>query len=840
MRGQGQLVAIAGESGAGKTAVVEQFVAERCGNARVLSAMCDPLDTPRPLGPIRDVADALTDGSRRMLVDAEHAYDIFEAVLDDLSAEPTILVIDDLHWADQGTINFLRFTLRRIHRRPLLAIGMAREEEVGISHPLRILLSDIARSGSAQLVALPPLTLDGVTELAGERSVDAAWLHRVTGGNAFFVTEMLDHEDDDLPATVRDAVLGRTVGLDDSSWDLLNLLSCSPEAIPDYLLAGLGVTIAPLRCLHEAHLIQRTTRGVAFRHDLCRLAIASVIPPGAEPALHERMMAAYEQAGRTDPAVITHHALGAGDQRRIRQAAMEAGKTSSRSGAHRQAAQFYSIAMESGGPLPPAAEAELLELLAAEHYLTDQLGDAIDSCQRALQVRMAMGAKVELSADHHALSLYDWYNADGRGADVHAAQAVSVVDGDTSLLDRSGLAALGHAIAMQAYLAMQSSNLPQADALLARAKEIASAAHDPALTVRIEIIAGLCAVANDAETGRDSVLSIMRSAPMHLDDIYSSGYSNLTYLDVEQRRLADAAELLNISLPMTWERDLPVCRVWQLGVRGRLSLLSGDWDDALADVSTVLDMQTAPLTRIWPHLVHGLITMRRGGVDQLTQAWSLALSNGEPVRVMPVATALVERAWLKGDGDVDISGYRQLLDTTVASGLEWARGELAMWLRRLEPSVDADGVAAPYRLYLDGDIEAAAAEFERVGTVYEAAVALTETGIDDCARRGLDMLDRMGADAVADKLRLDLRAAGMKGVPTRRNSTTLRNPAGLTRRQLEVLQRLDDGMTNSELAAKLYLSAKTVDHHVSAILNKLDVANRREAVRRGRELGIIA
>ncbi len=840
--GEGQLVVVSGESGAGKTAFVEQFVAGRSDSARLLSAMCDPLDTPRPLGPVRDIADALTEGARRMLTDAEHPYDIFDAVLADLGAEPTILAIDDLHWADQGTIDLLRFVLRRIHRRPLMVIGMARDEEVGTSHPLRTLLADIARSGSARLVPLPPLSTEGVRELVAGRPVDAERLHRTTGGNAFFVTEMLDYVGGDLPTTVRDAVLGRTVGLDESEWDVLNLLSCSPEAIPDYLLAGLGVPLAPLQRLRDAHLIRRTARGVAFRHDLCRLAVASVMPPGAEPRLHLRMLAAYEAAGRTDPAVMTHHALGAGDQQRIRMAAIDAGKTAARSGAHRQAAEFYRIAMESGSELAAGQEAELLELLAAEYYLTDQLDDAIDACQRALRVRQMTGMTAELSADHHALAVYDWYNADRRGADEHAANAVTVVDGDATSLSPSALSSLGHAFAMQAYLAMQSNDLAHSASLLTHAKEIASAAKDPALSVRVEIIEGICSVIAGEDTGRDAVLTIMRSAPKHLDEIYSSGYSNLTYLDVEQRRLTDAAELLNITIPMTWERDLPICRVWQLGARGRLSLLSGDWDDALADAATVLDVQTAPLARTWPNLIRGLILLRRNGDDtgRLAEAWNLARSYGEPVRVLPAAAALIENAWLTGKPVADVAEYKRLLDDANGPGLEWARGELAMWLRRVDPTVDADGVADCYRRYLNRDIRGAASEFERLGTVYEAALALTETGDDGCARRGLDMLDRMGATAVADKVRLDLRAAGMKGVPARRRSTTLRNPAGLTRRQVEVLQRMDHGLTNAELAAQLYLSAKTVDHHVSAILAKLDVANRRDAVRRGRELGIIA
>jgi DNA-binding CsgD family transcriptional regulator len=839
---EGALVVVSGESGAGKTAFVERFLADRTGDARVLSAMCDPLATPRPLGPVHDIADSLSERTRQLLDGAEHPYDIFEAVFADLGAQPTILVIDDLHWADQGTVDLLRFVLRRIHRRQLLVVGTAREEEVGTAHPLRTLLADVARSDSAHLAVLLPLTLEGVRELAADRLADAGWLHQTTGGNAFFVTEMLDHPEGDLPTTVRDAVLGRTIGLDEAAWDVLNLLSCSPEAIPDYLLADLGVTLDPLRRLHDAHLIRRTARGVAFRHDLCRLAVASVLPPGAEPQLHLRMLAAYEAAGRTDPAVMTHHALGAGDQRRIRLAAMDAGRTAARSGAHRQAAEFYCIAMESGGKLSAAAEAELLELLAAEYYLTDQLDDAIDACQRALSARKLMGATAELSADHHALAVYGWYNADRRGADEHAAQAVTVVDCDADSLGSLALVSLGHAFAMQAYLAMQSNDLRHAASMLARAKEIAMAAGDPALSVRIEIIEGICAVIAGDEAGRDAVLAIMSSAPRHLDEIYSSGYSNLTYLDVEQRRLAEAAELLSVSIPMTVERDLPICRVWQLGARGRLSLLTGDWDDALADAAIVLDGPTAPLARTWPNLIRGLITLRRNGegIDQLTEAWNLARSYGEPVRVLPVAAVLVEYAWLTGKPDENVAVYKRLLDDARGAGLEWARGELAMWLRRLDPTVEADLVAAPYRLYLDGDVQGAAAEFERLGTPYEAALALTETGDEACARRGLDMLDRMGATVVADKVRLDLRASGMKGVPARRRRSTLGNPVGLTSRQVDVLRLLEGGLTNAELATRLYLSAKTVDHHVSAILTKLDVANRRDAVRRGRELGIIA
>jgi hypothetical protein len=284
LAGEGVVAVVSGESGAGKTVLVERFLADRGGGTRVLAATCDPLATPRPLGPIHDIADALSAGTRRALEEAEHSYDIYEAVFADLGAEPTIFVIDDMHWADQGTVDLLRFVLRRIHRRRLLVIGMSRDEEVDTAHPLRTLLADVARSASACLITMWPLSRHAVRELAADRAVDVDWLHRSTGGNAFFVTEMLDCQEGDLPTSVRDVVLGRTVGLDESAWDVLNLLSCSPEAIPDHLLPSLGVTLDPLRRLHDAHLVRRTPRGVAFRHDLCRLAVCQCPSAGRRTA----------------------------------------------------------------------------------------------------------------------------------------------------------------------------------------------------------------------------------------------------------------------------------------------------------------------------------------------------------------------------------------------------------------------------------------------------------------------------------------------------------------------------------------------------------------------------
>jgi DNA-binding CsgD family transcriptional regulator len=275
-----------------------------------------------------------------------------------------------------------------------------------------------------------------------------------------------------------------------------------------------------------------------------------------------------------------------------------------------------------------------------------------------------------------------------------------------------------------------------------------------------------------------------------------------------------------------------------------LALLVGDWDASLQDANAVLEAPSAPLARTWPHLVRGLLDLRRSGegTGDLDAAWALAQRFGEMIRLLPACAALAERVWLTGCEDERLAIGRDLLAADVRTGLEWARGDLAIWMRRLDPALEApdlESLAEPYRLQLNGEHRAAAECWASLSAPYEQAMALVDTGDAGEARAGLDLLDRLGADAVAAKVRRQLRTRGVGAVPSRRRSSTLHNTAGLTVREIEVLRLLEIGLTNAELAERLYISRKTVDHHVSAIISKLHVRNRREAVRVGRELKLV-
>lgn len=531
--GRGGFVFVNGEAGAGKTSLVQHFTSQLASDVRVLWGACDPLDTPRPLGPFHDMASELAPSTVSELHGGRHPHDMFQAICDDLRERPGVLVVDDLHWADQGTVDLLRFALRRIESTGSLVVGTVRDDELGVDHPLRMLLGDAARSARAATVSLVPLSVEAIERLADGRPVDAAGLRERTGGNAFFVTELLAHAGGDLPATVRDAILARTAGLSEDAWDLLHLLACAPEAIPDALLPRLGVGFPPLRRLHEIGLIRRGARGVAFRHDLCRMAVVSVMPPGAEPALHARLLEALESAG-ADPAVLAHHAVGAGDATAILRHAVAAGRASARSGAHTQAAQFFERALERALMAPAAEQAALLEAVASEYYLIDRLEDAIVASTRALRLREAADDPRGVSANHHALAVYHWYNAERPAAEVHARAAVDVYAGrDVPDGDR---AVLGHAYAMQAFLAMHASDVDSAGELIDAAHRTATGAiDDPTIGVRVALIGGLLGVVAGDPTSRHGVVSVLDRAGDDYDDVYSSGYSNLGYLDVEQR-----------------------------------------------------------------------------------------------------------------------------------------------------------------------------------------------------------------------------------------------------------------------------------------------------------------
>jgi DNA-binding CsgD family transcriptional regulator len=835
--GPGAFLLVAGESGIGKTWLTASFAREHVPDEQLLWGICDPLTTPRPLGPLHDVVDRLPPVVRSALESAGHGYQVFPEVHRALSESSYVLVVDDVQWADEASLELLRHLLRRVDRTRSVVIGTYRDDEIGADHPLVPLLGDVARSPSASTVHLRPLTPTGVAAMLVDTDLDADDVHEVTRGNCFFVSEVASSAGGALPTTVRDAVVARTQHLTAEQRSVLMLLAVAPETISDRVLHELGVDLVALRAFAQCGLVERSARGLRFRHELGRRAIEATIPAGGGAALHRRLLEALEAVGDSDVAVLTHHAVAAGDEERARRYAVQAAELASRSSSHLSAVEFYRIALDRSRAQPASVQAELRERLSIELYLTDQLDEAIAVCSEAVALRESAGDRESAGADACLLSLYRWYDADRVGAEQQASTAVGL------LRDSPEAGRLAVAHATEAYLAYQLGDLDAARRLLDLATTIATDVSDPEVQMRLGVIRGCVALATGDENARADMLRHVEVGMRHgLEEPTSQAFSNITYLDVEQRRFAAAEKMMATSLQFAHDHEQRICVTWQTGARSRLNLLRGNWQAAVEDADRVLECSSAPLGRTWPMITRGLVAVRAGGVDDhiLDDAFELALRISDPLRLLPAAAALLERSWVTG-ADEERAGLVGELAARFAArseGLEWALGDLLVWLRRVGLPVPESDVASPYRLLLGRDAAAAAEEWRRLGARYDEALALLETGEPRDAFRAVEMLDDLGADAVAARARRSLRKQGLTGVPPRSRRTTRANPAGLTSRQLEVLALVGEGASNAAVAERLSISEKTVDHHVSAILQKLGVRSRTEAAHVGRRLGV--
>ncbi|MGY1739496.1 MULTISPECIES: ATP-binding protein [unclassified Blastococcus] len=827
--GRGSLVLVAGEAGIGKTVLLRRFVDGLGERTQPLWGMCDSLSTPRPLGPLRDVAGELGPPVPALLAGAASRFEVFAGVLDALRGRPRVLVVEDLHWADEATFDLVRFLARRIGQLPLLLVVTYRDG-LGVAHPLSAVLGDLVSAPDARRLQLAPLSRGAVAALLDGHRLDPADVHRRTAGNPFFVSQILAQPDSPLPESVRDAVLARVAGLAPSARHSLELLSCTPEPVSGELLAALGISPTTVGVLAATGLLDRRGRGVAFRHEIARSAVLEATAPGGEPALHAAMIAALE-AGGGDPSLLAHHAAAAGDVERVMRYAPAAAAEASASGAHREAVAFYETALRHVGD-DTARRAALLEALSGELYFTDRLADAIAAGERAVELRGALADVVAVGAGHSAISRFAWFAADRAGAERHNRAAVEILSGAD---DRR---ALGFALANTSFLASQRGDGEEARRTGERAAAIAADLGDDVLRSTAGVGLAITRLLGGDVGARAELLAISEAGLRHrLDNLATTPMTNLCHLDVEQGRFADAERSLARGLRISGERDTPICTAWQLGVRARLRLRQGRWDEAEADARAVLTGGDLPLSHLWPHLVLGLLGVRRTGAPgdpHLDALWGLALRLDTPGTLAAAAAALAEQAWITRCPDPRLT--RPLLGELAGrsfAGREVALAPLLRWARRLAD----DGVQQLGPLPAPS---APAADPAEAGEPYEAALARWDAGTPGDLLAALAVLDELDAAAVAALVRARLRDTGVSGVPRGRSPATRANPAGLTARQLDVLGLLADGLSNADIAQRLVISRKTADHHVSAVLAKLDVRSRGQAAALARRLGVRA
>ena len=843
---RGGVALVAGEAGVGKTTLVEHFLGRQGEAVRVLVGRCDPLVTPRALGPLHDLAHAAGGSLAASVTDGAPRERLFEALLGDLRtpARPQVVVVEDAHWADEATMDLLVFLGRRIAETSALLVVTYRDDELEIDHPLRGVLAALGRAGAHRL-AVGPLSEAAVDALARGAGRDATGLHALTGGNALLVSEVLATDGDDVPPTVSDLVLSRYATLPAEARSVVRLVAVVPTRAELWLVEGaLQASVAGVHGAVAAAvargLLVTTGDAVTFRHELLRRAVESSLDELDRRDLNRRVLAVLvADDERVDIARLVHHARAAGDVEATLRYAPDAAERAAAVSAHREAVGHYRAVLAHRDRLAPDARAGLLHRYSTECYLSGLSTEAVAAGQAAVQLLEELGDQERLGAGLRWLSRLHWWDGNRPEAEAAVGRAIGTLEAIGAGHE------LGMAYSSQSQLDMLANHSAPAIGWAERALEIADRLGDAEIRTHALTNIGSARLLAGEPTGRADLERAFEIAEgAGLDDDAARALSNLATCSSDTRDYGNALRDLDRALEYVEARELSGYVQHLLGHRARVRLDQGDWAGAERDATLALAQTVSGGVRVVDGLVPlGLLQARRGEEDAAATLHEAAARTPEGADLQwagPVAAARAEHAWLTGDDAAAVAAATPVLARAVEGAQPWWAGELVLWMWLAGADVgDASAVAPPYRLLVSGEWRAAAAAWEELGCRYHRALALAQGPEGDSAvTEARSLLHARGARHTAARLRRDLRRRGHRRLPRGPNRASAVNSSGLTTRQLDVLALVMRGLTDAEIGDRLSLSSKTVGHHVSAVLAKLRVPSRHEAAEAARRLGI--
>lgn len=829
--GEGRVVLVSGEAGIGKTTLIENFTRHQTRHARILWGACDALFTPRPLGPLHDMA-AQIQGELASLMNAKaDQAAIFSACLQLLQSQPAVIVFEDIHWADEASLDLLKYLGRRIQRTQALLIATYRDDELSLQHPLRLLLGDLATSASTQRIRLTPLSMAAVRLLADSALVDAAVLHRQTGGNPFFVTEVLATEKEGVPPTVRDAVLARAARLSLSGRAALNAAAVIGTRIEPWLLAE--VTRAEAGAIDESlslGILRPQGEMLAFRHELGRQAILNAIPPHQRVFLHQVVLDALQASPLTqnDMTRLAHHAEAAGDREAILSYAPAAARQAAQAGAHRESAALYALALRFADQMQPDEHALILQTYSIECNLTEGQPKAIIALQEALDIWKELQEPLKQGEVLATLAIHLRNNGNNAEAERASRAAIELLE----TLPPSRELALAYRV--QTVLRLANRDIAAAIEWGEKAIALAQRFGDFSVQAMAQVAVGSARLFLDYERGcayLERLLEVARETGQETH--IANTYAYLGACSVELHQFHRAEQYLAEGIDYVSDRVLDIFHHFMFAWQALTSLYLGHWHEAARVTAKLLESPTGSAVRKIPTLVTlGRLYARRGDTDAhkvLEEALRLATQTGTLQHLGWVRAARAEAAWLAGDSKHTAEEARAVYDLAVSRQHPWFTGELAFWRWCAgDEVVLPEWAAEPFALQINGDWRGAATAWETLGCPYERARALAD-GDSEAQIAALAVFEQLGARPMIEITRQKLRAAGIQAIPHGPRAATRENPFGLTNRQVDVLTLLIENLTNAEIAARLHISPKTAGHHVSAVLAKLDVSSREEA-----------
>jgi DNA-binding CsgD family transcriptional regulator/tetratricopeptide (TPR) repeat protein len=828
--GEGFVVLISGEAGIGKTTLVETFLNKIKSKANILWGACDALFTPRPLGPLYDIAAQLKNSLLNLLEKKADRTIIFTRFLQDLqqSELPNLLVMEDVHWADESTLDLIKFLGRRANKINSLFIITYRDDEIVLNHPLRLVLGDISTKKLVK-IKLPALTEKTVNDLAASHGLIN--LYNITSGNPFLITELLNNQNEEVPSTIKDSILTKISRLSLTAKDLVQLVSIIPTRTERWLIDGIITVNDGIleECLNSG-LLKLEEESISFRHELSRMATEESLIESKRRLLNEKVLQLLLKQEKIDNflARIIHHAAKANNKEIIIKYAPDAAKQASMLGSHSLAAEHYKNALRFADSLPMPKRIDLYEERAYECYLTGRIEEGIKACELILDILKSFPDPLREGETYRRLASLLWFSGKEPKSLELLLKAVEILE----KLGPSKQLAMAYSNLSLIYTHRNKS--AQGIKYGEKAIDLARSVNDLETEIHSLNNIGSCKMRDNDDSGESYLVdSLKLSLENNFYEQAGRAYCSLGAKYLWGGNLMEAFNYLSVGLTYCNEKGLDAIGEIMAGDYSKAKLNFGDWDGAI-ELSNLIfkNKNVSAANKIFPLCVIGQIRARRGdpgALKLLEESNYLALKVGEIDRIVTVKGAKAEYYWLQNNLNKVVDELEEIYQSLICSNNIWAIGEIAYWLWKSKKLKKIPKkIAKPYLLQIKGMWKDAADIWDGLNYPFEQARALSE-GDQESMKKALGIFDRLGASVASQMIKQKMREQGVKSIPKGPIKATRKNPAGLTSRQVEVLKLLGMGLSNIEIGNKLYISPKTVDHHISAILVKLNIHSRFEA-----------
>jgi len=841
--GEGNTVLIQGEAGIGKSTLIKQFLERVHNRSLQLVGYCDDLFLPRPLAPLHDIALQCASDLPAFFINDSTWTTLFGAFTKYIlhQTRPVILVFEDIHWADEATLDFIKYFTRRISRFSCLFILTWRDTEVHSHHPLYKVFGDMPATFLTRL-QLPPLSAMAVQQLAQKRNQNGEQVFKISGGNPFFVHELLHSAETGLPQNIRDAVLltyNRESATTRKAWQLLSLM---PEGIelnriqlfpPDFGEA--------LNKSLDKKILSIKNERLMFRHELFRISVTSTLTAIDSSDLCRQMLGVLLPVFKAQHewARIVHYARQAVDEKLIFMYAPKAAANASLAGAHAESVKLYQTALAAASSYKEEKLLSLFEGYAYECYLTNKFEEATVFTEKELRIYEEQG-QIELCGKSlRFLSRLWWFRGNHAEAEKYALRAIAILENQPV----SSVKAMAYSNLSQLYMLQKKNEecLYWGNQAINMAKQLNNQeilSHALNNTGSVQFMNG-----SSLEPGKSLLEESLQLALANgYHEHAARAYTNLISVSILIKEYDLARKYMEEGLLYCEERDLDSWTIYKLSWKARLLLETGLWREALELARRLLRNKQHSPVKIGVMVIEAVINMRQDGkpvIELLEEAKILAFTTKEHQRIMPVIIALLELEWITGNKFISEQEISYVTSMLKEVDEKIQDSEFCFWLQLAgRANIYEKAHYRPYQLLESGKVEEAAGFWLQKGCLYDAALALFH-GDDAQKRKALEIMQGLNATATARRMQQEMLSAGMKHIPRGKRNSTLGNPARLTNRELEILQLLQRATSNKEISAALFISPKTVDHHISSILFKLDTSSRNKAVAKAIEMGVL-